>query len=41
MSRSKPRRFKELQEENAKLKRLPGEVELEKALLKELAEGKF
>ncbi|MFA1532779.1 hypothetical protein [Corynebacterium belfantii] len=41
MSRSKPRRFKELQEENAKLKRLLGEVELEKALLKELAEGKF
>ncbi|KMY23915.1 transposase [Actinobaculum suis] len=41
MSRSEARRFKELQEENTKLKRLLGEAELEKALLKELAEGKF
>ncbi|MDK8477011.1 transposase [Corynebacterium sp. MSK310] len=41
MSRSKPRRFKELQEENAKLTRLLGEAELEKPLLKELAEAKI
>lgn len=41
MSRSEACRFKELQEENAKLTRLLGEAELEKALLKELAEGKF
>lgn len=41
MSRSEARRFKKLQEENAKLKRLLAEAELEKALLKELAEGNF
>ncbi|WP_255307183.1 hypothetical protein [Actinobaculum suis] len=41
MSRSEAHRFKELQEENTKLKHLLGEAELEKALLKELAEGKF
>ncbi|VDG77227.1 Uncharacterised protein [Actinobaculum suis] len=29
------------QDENTELKRLLGEAELEKALLKELAEGKF
>lgn len=41
MTRSEARRFKELQEENEKLKRLLGEAELEKSLLRELAEGKF
>ncbi|MDK8845758.1 transposase [Corynebacterium sp. MSK297] len=39
MSRSEARRFKKLQEENAKFKRLLGEAELETALLKEFAEG--
>ena len=41
MSPTEARRLKELQEENTKLKRLLGEAELEKALLRELAEGKF
>lgn len=41
MSRSEARHFKELQEENTKLKRLFGEAELEKTLLKDLAEGRF
>lgn len=41
MSPIEARRLKELQEENTKLKRLLGEAELEKALLRELAEGKF
>ncbi|WP_448860072.1 transposase [Corynebacterium propinquum] len=40
-SRSEARHFKELQEANAKLKRLFGEAELEKRLLKDLAEGKL
>ncbi|WP_454980204.1 transposase [Corynebacterium propinquum] len=40
-SRSEARHFKELQEANAKLKRLFGEAELGKRLLKDLAEGKF
>lgn len=41
MFRSKDRRFTELQEQNAELQRLLREAVLEKALLKELAEGKF
>lgn len=41
MSRTEARRLKELQDENTKLKRLLGEAELEKSLLRELAEGKF
>ena len=41
MFRTEARWLKELQEENTKLKRLLGEAELEKALLRELAEGKF
>jgi transposase-like protein len=35
------KRFKELERKNGTLKRLPSEAELEKAALKELAEGKF
>jgi len=35
------RRLKELEAENARLKRLLAEAELDKAMLKELAEGKW
>ena len=35
------KRLRELEQENAKLKRLPGEAELDKAALKELIEGKW
>jgi len=35
------KRLKELEKQNATLKRLLAEAELEKAALKELAEGKF
>lgn len=41
MSRSKARRFKELQEEEAKLQRLLEEAVLEKMRLKDLAEAKI
>jgi transposase-like protein len=35
------KRLKELEAENARLKRLLAEAELDKAMLKELAEGKW
>ena len=35
------RRLKDLERENARLKKLLAEAELEKAMLKELAEGNF
>ena len=35
------KRLKELEGENARLKKLLGEAELDKAMLKELAEGNF
>ena len=35
------KRLRELEQENAKLKRLLGEAELDKAALKELVEGKW
>lgn len=35
------RRFKELENENARLKRLVAELSLEKAVLKEVASGNF
>ena len=35
------RRLKELEAENARLKRLLAEAELDKTMLKELAEGKW
>ncbi len=35
------RRLKELERENARLKRLLADAELDKAILKEVAEGKF
>jgi len=35
------KRLKELEAENARLKRLLAEAELDKAVLKELAEGKW
>lgn len=41
MSRTEAKQFQQLREENAKLKRLLGEAELEKAALRELAEGNF
>lgn len=41
MSRTEAREFQKLREENARLKRLLGEAELEKAALRELAEGNF
>ena len=39
MSPSHARRLKELEVENARLKKLLAEAELDKAMLKELAEG--
>ena len=41
MEVSEARRLRELEAENAKLKRLLGEAELDKAALKELVEGKW
>ena len=41
MDRSQARELKKLRDENEKLKRLLGQAELEKAALKELAEGNF
>jgi len=35
------KRLKELESENARLKKLLAEAELDKAMLKELAEGKW
>jgi len=35
------KRLKELEQENSRLKRLLAEAELDKAMLKELAEGNF
>ena len=35
------KRLKELESENTRLKKLLGEAELDKAMLKELAEGNF
>ena len=41
MKASDAKRLKELEVENGRLKRLLAEAELDKAMLKELAEGKF
>ena len=41
MEVSDAKRPRELEQENAKLKRLLGEAELDKAALKELVEGKW
>ena len=41
MSPSHARRLKELEVENGRLKKLLAEAELDKAMLKELAEGKW
>ena len=41
MSPSDARRLKELEVENGRLKKLLAEAELDKAMLKELAEGKW
>jgi putative transposase len=41
MEVSEAKRLRELEAENAKLKRLLGEAELDKAALKELVEGKW
>lgn len=41
MEVSETKRLRELEAENAKLKRLLGEAELDKAALKELVEGKW
>lgn len=41
MSRNEAKALKKLREENQKLKALLGEAELEKAALRELAEGNF
>ena len=41
MEVSEARRLRELEAENARLKRLLGEAELDKAALKELVEGKW
>ena len=35
------KRFKELEQENARLKRLPADAELDKAILREAASGNF
>jgi transposase-like protein len=39
MKANEPKRLKELESENARLKKLLAEAELDKAMLKELAEG--
>jgi transposase-like protein len=41
MKANEAKRLKELEVENARLKRLLAEAELDKAMLKELAEGNF
>ena len=41
MSRSQARELKKLRDENARLARLLGQAELEKAAMRELIEGKF
>ena len=41
MEVSEAKRLRELEQENAKLKRLLGEVELDKVALKELIDGKW
>ena len=41
MSPDEARRLKELEVENARLKKLLAEAELDKAMLKEIAEGKW
>jgi transposase-like protein len=41
MKANEARRLKELEVENARLKKLVAEAELDKAMLKELAEGNF
>jgi len=41
MKASDAKRLKELEAENARLKKLLAEAELDKSMLKELAEGKF
>jgi transposase-like protein len=41
MKASQAKRLKELEVENARLKKLLAEAELDKAMLKELAEGKW
>lgn len=41
MNTNEAKRLKELEKQNAALKRLLAEAELEKAVLKELAEGNF
>ena len=41
MKASDAKRLKELETENARLKKLVAEAELDKAMLKELAEGNF
>ena len=41
MKASEAKRLRELETENSRLKRLLAEAELDKAMLKELAEGNF
>jgi putative transposase len=41
MKADEAKRLKELERENARLKKLLAEAELDKAMLKELAEGNF
>jgi putative transposase len=41
MKANEARRLRELESENARLKKLLAEAELDKAMLKELAEGNF
>ncbi len=41
MKADEARRLKELEKENARLKKLLAEAELDKAMLKELAQGKW
>ena len=41
MKANDAKRLKELETENTRLKKLPAEAELQKAILKEVAEGNF
>ena len=41
MNRSQAKRLKELEKDNAQLKKLVAELALDKAMLKELAEGNW
>ena len=41
MKATEAKRLKELEQENARLKRLLADAELDKSMLKELAEGNF